>query len=165
MSDGLIAGAFGPGRYAKAAERLREGSEPAAGLSFLAWIDGRAVGAVRLWPIVIGETAALLLGPIAVDEADRGAGIGAALVRRACEAASAAGHHLILLVGDEEYFARMGFAAAPARRIEMPGPVDQNRVLAKGLTAGAADALAGPARAAPKTAEVRPETPLARVAS
>jgi predicted N-acetyltransferase YhbS len=164
-ADALIARAFGPGRHAKAAERLREGGAPAAGLAFLAWVDGRAVGTVRLWPITIGETPALLLGPIAVDGAERGAGIGAALVRRACEAASAAGHSLVLLVGDEAWFGPLGFAATAARRIVMPGPVDQKRVLVRALAAGAADALAGPARAAPGAAPAHGEIRLARLAS
>ncbi|HEY2482552.1 MAG TPA: N-acetyltransferase, partial [Caulobacteraceae bacterium] len=115
LAEGLIAGAFGPGRYAKAAERLRESREPMLDLSFVAWAEGQAIGCVRLWPIAIGGTEALLLGPFAVDEAWRNAGVGAALIRRACEAAAAAGHRLILLVGDEAYFAPLGFSAAPAR--------------------------------------------------
>src|SRR5215469_188927 len=104
LVEGVVARAFGPGRYAKAAERLREGSSPIRSLSFLAWQGETAVGSVRLWPIAIGETPALLLGPIAVEDEHRSAGVGAALVRRACEAAAAAGHRLILLVGDEPYF-------------------------------------------------------------
>jgi len=42
----------------------------------------------------------------------------------------------VLLVGDEPYFARVGFSAAPAREVVMPGPVDQRRVLVRGLQAG-----------------------------
>ena len=147
LADALIARAFGPGRYAKAAERLREGNEPIATLSFMAWIDGRAVGCVRIWPIFIGDTAALLLGPIAVEESKRSLGIGAALIRRACEAARTAGHKLVLLVGDEAYFGAFRFAAAPARRVKMPGPVNQARVLVTALAPGAADDLAGSVRA------------------
>ena len=149
LADTLIERAFGPGRYAKAAERTREGNQPITELSFMAWIDDRAVGCVRLWPITIGETSALLLGPIAVAEAERSRGIGAALVRRACDAALTAGHRLVLLVGDEAYFGEFGFAAAAARDVRLPGPVDRNRVLAKALVRGAADGLAGLARPAP----------------
>jgi predicted N-acetyltransferase YhbS len=143
--DALIAGAFGPGRFAKAAERLREGNHSLRALSFVAWRDGAAVGCVRLWPIAIGGTPALLLGPFAVDDAHRGQGLGAALIARACEAAAEAGHALILLVGDADYFAPLGFSAAPAREVVMPGPVDQRRVLARALKEGSSAHLSGPA--------------------
>jgi len=150
LCDALIARGFGPGRYAKAAERLREGQAHIAELSFVAWRGDKAIGCVRLWPIAIGETPAILLGPFAVDEAERSAGVGAALIRRACDAAAAAGHRLVLLVGDEAYFAPMGFSAAAARAVRLPGPVDRNRLLARALTPGAAEGLAGAARAAPE---------------
>jgi predicted N-acetyltransferase YhbS len=144
LADGLIERAFGPGRYAKAAERLREGSSPVRELSFIAWRGERAVGCVRLWPIAIGETQALLLGPFAVEEAERSAGVGAALIARACEAAAVAGHKVVLLVGDLAYFGAMGFART--RDVRMPGPVDPGRVLACALTPGATDDLAGDVR-------------------
>jgi predicted N-acetyltransferase YhbS len=151
LIEPIIARAFGPGRLAKAAERLREGSAPV--LSLIAWKAQTAIGGVRLWPISIGETPALLLGPIAVEKAHRNAGVGAALVARACEAATAAGHDLVLLVGDEAYFGRLGFSAAPAKRVAMPGPVDQRRVLVRALAPGAAEALAGPVMSAAAPAE------------
>ena len=147
LADGLIERAFGPGRYAKGAERLREGSSPVRELSFIAWRGERAVGCVRLWPIAIGETPALLLGPFAVEEAERSGGVGAALITRACEAAAAAGHAIVLLVGDLAYFGPLGFART--RDVRMPGPVDPGRVLACALTPGATDGLAGDVRIAP----------------
>lgn len=141
----LIADAFGPGRFAKAAERLREGARPLARL--VARREGTLVGAVRLWPVRIGATPAALLGPIAVAHSERGAGVGQALVRAACRAAEAAGHRLVVLVGDEAFFGVAGFSAAPARAVRMPGPVDQRRVLVRALSPGAAEGLAGPVTA------------------
>lgn len=139
--DALIDRAFGPGRYAKAAERLREGREPLRALSVIAWTDGVIVGAVRLYAIAIGETPALLLGPFAVDDSHRRQGLGAALIGRACEGAQRAGHAVILLVGDEPYFTPLGFARA--RRVIMPGPVDPRRVLTLALRPGADENLEG----------------------
>lgn len=147
LVSALIARAFGPGRYAKTAERLREGRTHIPELSFVAWAGEEAVGCVRLWPIAVGGAEALLLGPFAVDEGARSAGVGAALIRRACEAAAAEGHRLILLVGDEAYYAPLGFAAAPARAVRLPGPVDQSRVLVRALGPGAAEGLAGAVKA------------------
>src|SRR5262245_29473493 len=91
--EALLSRAFGEGRHRKTAERLREGRLPAAGLSFVAIHNDRVVGTVRLWHICAGPARpALLLGPLAVDDARRGLGIGATLMRRATEAARALGH-------------------------------------------------------------------------
>jgi predicted N-acetyltransferase YhbS len=146
LVEGLISRAFGPGRFVKSAERLREGRAPNSTLSFIAWMGEAAVGCVRLWPIALGETPALLLGPFAVDEAYRSAGVGAALIQKACDAATREGHALILLVGDEPYYAPLGFSSAPARNLVMPGPVDQRRVLVRPLVQGAEAGLTGSVR-------------------
>ena len=131
--------AFGPGRYAKTAYRLREGVAPFASLSFVALVGTLVVGSIRLTPITIGQTPALLLGPLAVEQAFSSIGIGMSLIQRAVETAKAEGHHLILLVGDESYYSRAGFVVMPQGRAEMPGPVDPQRVLVLELVA---DALA-----------------------
>jgi predicted N-acetyltransferase YhbS len=129
-ADALVARAFGPGRFAKTADRLREGRMQRLDLCVVARIDGRLVGCVRQWPILVGDTEALLLGPIAVDEAFRSHGLGAALVRQACAIAEGAGYDHILLVGDLAFFGPLGFAVA--RDAILPGPVDPRRVLARG---------------------------------
>lgn len=151
LVDALIDRAFGPGRYAKAAERLREGNRPLMNLCFVARADEAIVGCVRMWPIRIGETPAILLGPLAVNDVWRSLGLGAALVRRACEAAADAGHSVVLLVGDEPYYGPLGFSPAP-RTVVLPGPVDPARVLLCALKPTAA--VAGPVSAsAPPRAE------------
>jgi predicted N-acetyltransferase YhbS len=125
--EALVLTAFGPGRFAKTAERLRERASIAAG--FTAREDGRVIGSVRLWAVTIGEAPALFLGPIAVAADSRRSGLGAQLVE-AClghaETAKAAG---VLLVGDP-WFRRFGFEIAPD--VRLPGPVDPRRVLWRG---------------------------------
>lgn len=128
--DKLHERAFGPGRYAKTAYRLREGIAPIGSLSFVALVGTLVVGSIRLTPIMIGETPALLLGPLAVEQAFSSIGIGMTLIQRAVETAKAEGHKLILLVGDEPYYSRAGFVVMPQGRAEMPGPVDPKRLLA-----------------------------------
>ena len=123
--EALVLAAFGPGRFAKTAERLRERARIAAG--FVAREDGRIIGSVRLWAIIIGGEPALFLGPIAVSTVSRRAGLGADLVQACMDHAGDAG---ILLVGDLPYFGRFGFRAAPDVRLS--GPVDQRRVLWRG---------------------------------
>ena len=139
----LIDAVFGPGRFAKAAERLREGNRRLRDLSYVARLDGRLVGSVRLWPVRIGGRDALLLGPIAVDPAARGRGLGATLVERACEAAAAAGHELVVLVGDEGFFGPLGFRQVSGGVVSLPGPADPRRVLVRELRPGAGEGLHG----------------------
>ena len=147
LVDALIDRAFGPGRFVKTAERLREGNTPRRDLSLVAWADGEAVGCVRMWPIHIGDRAAVLLGPFAVDDAWRSNGLGGQLIDAACAAAERAGVGVVLLVGDEPYFGRLGFEIIPSGRAVLPGPVDARRVLWRALRPGALDGVAGPVRA------------------
>ena len=99
-------------------------------------------------PIAIGEVSALLLGPLIVEPVFRSQGIGEALVTRSLEAAKAAGWKLVILVGDESYYARMGFQRAPRGRISLPGPVDPDRLLYCELEPGALETAKGAARGA-----------------
>jgi predicted N-acetyltransferase YhbS len=137
----LVLRAFGPGRFALAAERLREGRAPLLDLSIVAWDGGELVGSVRQWAVRVGETPAIFLGPIAVEMDRRSHGLGAALIGRACAAAAGAGYAVTLLVGDMPFFGPLGFAPAPG--VVMPGPVDQRRVLAHALRPGAELGLEG----------------------
>ena len=123
--EALVLAAFGPGRFAKTAERLRERAGLAAG--FVAREGGRVIGSVRLWNVRVGETPALFLGPIAVDATQRSAGLGADLVQACIDHARANGASGILLVGDPPYFGRFGFVAAP--EVTLAGPVDPRRLL------------------------------------
>lgn len=135
--------AFGPGRFARTAYRLREGVAPDLSLSFVARVGTLLVGANRMTPILVGASRALLLGPLTVEPAFRSQGVGERLVKESLDAARAAGHGLVLLVGDEEYYARMGFFPVPRNKITMPGPVDPDRLLYCELRQGAFDAAGG----------------------
>ncbi len=146
----LSAEAFGPGRFARSAYRVREGAAPVAELCLTARLDGRIVGGVRFTRVRIGgEDKALLLGPLVVDPAHKGNGFGVALVREGLARASAAGYRLVVLVGDEPYYGRFGFAPVPPGQIRMPGPVDPNRLLALELVPGALASASGLMEARP----------------
>jgi predicted N-acetyltransferase YhbS len=130
--------AFGPGRFARTAYRLREDTEELSPFCRVCRIDGQLVAAVRFTPILIGgRDGALLLGPLAVDPAFANQGYGRGLVGGALEAARGAGIALVLLVGDEPYYARLGFRRVPRGQITLPGPVDPERLLIVELAPGA----------------------------
>ncbi len=148
--DRLLAAAFGPGRFAKTAERLREGNRPLTALCMVAFEGDAMRASVRFWPIHIGETAALLLGPLAVDPVERGRGIGLDLMSHALDKAASLGHELVLLVGDLPYYEKVGFIRAGDGRVRLPGPVDPDRVLVRPLTATAFDNVSGLVTIAPE---------------
>jgi len=148
LVEALNAASFGPGRYAKSAYRLREGVNAVAELSFVATEAGAFRGSVRFWPVMIGVEKVLLLGPLAVQSDQRGRGIGIALMNKGIEAAKAAGYGAIILVGDEPYYARVGFKKLPPGRVTFPGPVDRARVLGLSLKPEALANLSGNVRRA-----------------
>ena len=139
---------FGPGRFARAAYRIRETTPADPRLSFVARVGTLLVGASAMTPIAIGDAPALLLGPLIVEPVFRNQGIGEGLVTSSLEAAKAAGWKLVILVGDEPYYARMGFQRVPAGHISLPGPVDPERLLYCELETGALALAKGPARGA-----------------
>jgi len=142
--EALLDAAFGEARFARTAERLREGRVPAKGLSFIAGNGAGVIGTVRLWNIAAGPGhPALLLGPLAVASHARNQGVGAALVQHALRAASAAGHAAVLLVGDAPYYGRFGFSAAKTGALWLPGPYERERLLACELVPGALDRARG----------------------
>jgi predicted N-acetyltransferase YhbS len=140
----LLDRVWGPARFQKTAERLREGRSPAAGLSLVAEQDEDLVGTVRLWRVCAGPSRpALLLGPLAVEEACRGHGIGTALMRRAIAAARRRGYRAVLLVGDPPYYERFGFSSQKTGALWLPGPYEPHRLLGCELVPGALDGARG----------------------
>ena len=141
--EALYDDVFGPGRFAKTAERLREGNEKIADASLVA-IDSEGVrGVVRVWPVTVGEKGrAAFLGPIAVAERRRGNGVAFKLMERAIGVCREQGYAAVILVGDLDYYERYGFKPTGGR-FQLPGPVDQRRVLIRDLADRAAK-LEGP---------------------
>jgi predicted N-acetyltransferase YhbS len=134
---------FGPGRFVLSAYRLREHVDHLLDLSFTARIGTLMVGSVRQLPVLVGETKALLLGPLTVEPPFRKRGVGRALLDRALGDAKMKGHKLVLLVGDEAYYGRVGFKKVPKGRAVMPGPVDYARLLVAELESGAFEGVSG----------------------
>ncbi len=131
--EALLDKAFGPGRFAKASERVREIAPLRRDLSFCAYEAGRLVGVARQSEVAVGGRRMIFLGPLAVDARARRLGTGGALVEAACAAAAREGFGAVLLVGDPPYFERLGFSAQATGLITMPGPVDPRRLLLRRL--------------------------------
>jgi predicted N-acetyltransferase YhbS len=139
----INAEAFGPGRFTRAAQRIREGGPHDRRLSFVALSGSNVIGSVRQTPVKAGGGRALLLGPLAVRPAWKNIGIGRRLMAMALDAAKKGGWPAVVLVGDEPYYGPLGFNRMPRNQISLPGPVDPNRVLAHEIEPGAVARLKG----------------------
>lgn len=152
--EALLDAAFGPARFLKTCERLREGHVPAEGLALVAKDDeGELLATIRLWPVFAGgRRPALLLGPLAVAEHARSLGLGAEMMRASLDRATALGHGAVLLVGDEPYYRRFGFERRFTEELTLPGPVARARFLGLELIPGALEGAKGRVSAAPAEA-------------
>ncbi|KAA0580211.1 N-acetyltransferase [Azospirillum sp. B21] len=147
--EALLDASFGPDRFTKTAYRLRDGVDSIPALNLVAIEHdehGRevVVGTIRYWPILVGGTVqSILLGPIAVAAHLQGSGLGSKMIRMSLNKAVALGHKSVILVGDAPYYERFGFSRALTLGMEMPGPVDMNRLLGLELVEGALSGAAG----------------------
>ncbi len=135
--DDINAEAFGPGRFARAAYRIREGGPHERHLSFVALAEGEVIASVRMTRVMIGKADALLLGPLAVRPDWKNRGIGRHILKMSVEAARQDGHALVVLVGDEPYYGPLGFRNVPQKQMKFPAPVEPSRILALELKDGA----------------------------
>lgn len=142
--DDLHEHVFGPGRFARSAYRVREGTPYVSRFCRVAVSDGKIIAAIRMTPVLVGGTpGALLLGPLAVDPAFANLGYARRLIAESLEAAVTAGLALVVLVGDVPYYGRLGFQQVRPGQITFPGPADPARILAKELVPGALATMAG----------------------
>lgn len=142
--------AFGPGRFAKSSERVRErGAVHDYALSRVALdASGAVCGVCRMWRVSAGGVVFHFLGPLAVDPGAQGEGVGLAIARESVIAAREAGGAGVALVGAEPFFRPLGFTQIPAGKLSLPGPVIAERFLwlefRTGALAGAQGEIGAP---------------------
>lgn len=131
----LHARAFGPGRFARTAYRIRE-AHPGLPLSPHCRIardaQGGLAGAVTMTPITLDTAPGhWLLGPLAIRPDLAGRSIGRALVRAALASLTQTGspEATVILVGDLKYYGPLGFSPLPPGTVRLPGPADPARLL------------------------------------
>ncbi|MEO9514891.1 MAG: N-acetyltransferase [Paracoccaceae bacterium] len=133
---------FAPGREALSSYRLRDGVPPVKKLCLVARdVDGILGGAIRFWPVNIGQVKALLLGPVAVHPTRQGEGLGGFLIEGSLDIAQDLGWDRVVLVGDAPYYSRFGFHRLTG--VMMPPPTNPDRVLGRALRANAWDNVRG----------------------
>ncbi|MGB7433023.1 MAG: N-acetyltransferase [Ahrensia sp.] len=137
---------FGPGRFARAAFRLREQGPHDPRVSYCAHDDdGQLLGSVRMtWVQTSGQSPrGMLLGPLAVQPTFKNFGIGKALVRAALDGARDSGADYVLLVGDPPYYEPLGFQRVTPGQITLPGPFDPRRLVIATMGSTAATDIVG----------------------
>lgn len=140
----LNASVFGPGRFARTAYRIREGTPELSPFCRVAEAGGVVIASLRMTDVDVGgHPGNLLLGPLAVRSDFANQGHGRRLIAESLEAARTSGRTLVLLVGDLPYYGRLGFVPVPPAQINLPGPVDPSRLLALELVPGALDTAKG----------------------
>lgn len=128
--EDLQAIAFGPGRFARTAFRVRERFPIDKSLSLIAEVDGEPCGSVWMTPVSVGGIDGYLLGPLATHPNFRKRGAGKLLAREVTRMALARGEgSFVLLVGDQDYYCPLGWVPTIPGAVEFPGPVDPTRVL------------------------------------
>lgn len=129
---------FGPGHFAKTAERLREYNQSLPELNRVAFVESKVVAATRIWPVQVEMGgSAVFVGPVAVDPVYRGQRLGLTVTQEALNASTAAGWSGAILIGAPNYFREIGFRVVPAGRLLFPGPQDPNRIMVADLAGNA----------------------------
>ena len=122
--EALLDVAYGPERFTKPSQRLRQGRLPADALSLVAVEGRRIVGTVRLWQVSAGGK-----GPAGAAARPARSRARSAQPRhrfdagapRACSDAARLGHGAVLLVGDAPYYGRFGFSSEKTGALWLPG--------------------------------------------
>ena len=110
--------AFGRPGEARLVDALRGRTQPQ--ISLVAEIEGAGVvGHVFFSPVQVIDgpehRSALALGPVAVDPARQGLGVGSELCRRGLDACLALDEPVVFVLGHARYYPRFGFEAARPR--------------------------------------------------
>jgi putative acetyltransferase len=131
--------AFGQPDEATLVDTLR----PVAIASLVAEVDGDVVGHILFTPATIGAVSAAALGPVAVQPAWQGRGIGSRLILEGLAACRHAGYGIVGLLGHPDYYPRFGFQPASRFGIRCKWDVPDEAFMALALRPGALDGVSG----------------------
>lgn len=126
--EALLDDAFGTDRHGRTAYILRKGMPVIGHLSFAAVRDDAVVGSIQCWPVSVGTSPLILVGPVAVATSRQNQGLGHQLMHATLEA-EARDDPPMVMIGDPEYYGRFGFDADGTAGWTLPGPWEARRLL------------------------------------
>lgn len=134
----LLDKAFGSDRVQKSSYKLRETCQKIDDLSYIIVQKDHqnqqiVVASIAYWSLNVAGVNALLLGPLAVDPTKQGEGFGQSLMSKTIKLAQKSAQQkawkFIILIGDLDYYAKIGFKRVPIGSIDYPQPTDPRRIL------------------------------------
>jgi len=151
MVEELLDAVFGPGRHARTAYAIREGTDWLPALSFAALDEEeRLAGTIQAWPVALTDPQGrrhplIMVGPVAILPGLQGTGYGRMLMAAQASALDPEAPLPQVLIGDAPYYGKFGFSEAP-RGWRCPGPWEPERLLVRGVERAALpqEGLLGP---------------------
>jgi putative acetyltransferase len=142
--------AFGGEAEARLVDALRDGGY--ARVSLVAEVDGRIVGHILFGALSIAgqqrEIEALALAPMAVVPSHQRKGLGSLLLGEGLTASQKAGHRIVIVLGNPEFYPRFGFSTKMAERLK--SPYSGEAFMALELVPDALDGVIGEVRCPPR---------------
>ncbi|MFC3100872.1 N-acetyltransferase [Altererythrobacter lauratis] len=139
MVEELLDRAFGPGRKARTAYKVRGDAPYLPALSFgLVDEEQMLVATIQAWPVALTDVQGrahplIMVGPVAVLPEKQGEGFGTALMLAQAQALGEIGRQVEplpqVLIGDAPYYGRFGFSADYTGGWTLPGPWEKDRLL------------------------------------
>lgn len=126
--ENLLDDAFGADRHHRTAYLLRQGVNVIDRLSFAIFDQQNLVGSIQCWPVAVGDSHLILVGPVAVSSQRQNQGIGHRLMHAALGALNPTDPPMVM-IGDPEYYGRFGFFAEETSGWTLLGPWEPHRLL------------------------------------
>ncbi len=118
--------------------KLRKSAAFIPELSLLAEEDGALLGHILLTRAKVGSCEVLALAPLSVAPAAQKRGVGTALMRQAHARAAALGFDIVVVLGSEHYYPRVGYRPASQLGIRAPFDVPDANFMALSLSGSTA---------------------------
>jgi predicted N-acetyltransferase YhbS len=126
--NALLDDAFGTDRYTRTAYLLRKGMAAIDHLSFGILNNAVLLASIQCWPVRVGKTDLILVGPVAVATNRQNEGLGTQLMQLMLHAATPQDAPMVM-IGDPEYYGRFGFSSNDTSGWTLPGPWEPRRLL------------------------------------
>ncbi len=121
------------GNEFKLVKKLRKSDGFIKELSLVAEEDGELLGHIIFTKAKIGEVEGLALAPLSVIPTAQKKGIGTALMNKGHEIAKEMGYDIVVVLGSEKYYPRVGYKPASTYGITAPFEVPDENFMAISL--------------------------------